>query len=143
MASPTCCRIVSGRRDNPPNSDRCPIGIACRSQLFLTPSPLGILSLHVTYNQKSSPSRILVRARPSELRRHASPPSLRRELSASLRFSWGRLPFPKFVTLPGVPEIKLSVGVNSRSIDRESLSHAHKQKLHGVTQGRKCRRADI
>src|SRR5260221_5215982 len=52
------------------------------SQLFLTPSAPGILFPHVAYNQESSPSRVLVRARPSELRRHAPPPSLRRQLGA-------------------------------------------------------------
>jgi hypothetical protein len=51
-----------------------------RPQLFLTPFPPGVLLPHVTHNQESSPSRLLVRARPSELRRHAPPPSLRRQL---------------------------------------------------------------
>jgi len=62
-------------------------GSPCRlpyTQLFLNLPPPGILFPHVAYNQESSPSRVLVRARPSELRRYAPPPSFRRQLTSDI-----------------------------------------------------------
>jgi hypothetical protein len=61
------------------------------AQLFLSPLPPGILFPHVAYNQENPPSRLLVRARPSELRRHAPPPPLRRQLTSRPHFLFGGL----------------------------------------------------
>jgi len=67
---PTCCRHAYGRRDSP-HSDSCPIGMRNRSQLFLTPSPLGIPFPHVTYTKRVLQA-VFWFVPASELRRHAS-----------------------------------------------------------------------